>query len=50
MNMIQLDASDRRILQVIQRYGKIQNVELAKEVGLSPSHCLSRVKLLEESG
>ncbi|MCF6370818.1 Lrp/AsnC family transcriptional regulator [Rhizobium sp. TRM95001] len=28
----------------------MQNVELAKEVGLSPSPCLRRVKLLEEAG
>ena len=28
----------------------MQNVELAKEVGLSPSPCLRRVKLLEETG
>jgi DNA-binding Lrp family transcriptional regulator len=28
----------------------MQNVELAREVGLSPSPCLRRVKLLEEAG
>ena len=28
----------------------MQNVELAKEVGLSPSPCLRRVRLLEEAG
>lgn len=28
----------------------MQNVELAKKVGLSPSPCLRRVKLLEENG
>ncbi|HGN1704929.1 TPA: Lrp/AsnC family transcriptional regulator [Providencia rettgeri] len=47
---LKLDAIDRRILQVLQRDGKIQNIELAKEVGLSPSPCLRRVKLLEEAG
>ncbi|WP_265717136.1 Lrp/AsnC family transcriptional regulator, partial [Providencia rustigianii] len=41
---------DKHILQVLQRDGKIQNVELAKEVGLSPSPCLRRVKLLEDAG
>ncbi len=45
-----LDAIDRRILRVLQRNGRIPNVELAKEVGLSPSPCLRRVRLLEESG
>ncbi|KKC35077.1 AsnC family transcriptional regulator [Devosia epidermidihirudinis] len=44
------DAIDRRILRALQRNGRISNVELASEVGLSPSPCLRRVKLLEESG
>lgn len=45
-----LDEIDRRILRALQRDGRMQNVELAKEVGLSPSPCLRRVKLLEETG
>jgi len=45
-----LDSIDRRILAVLQRRGRIQNLELAKEVGLSPSPCLRRVRLLEEAG
>jgi Lrp/AsnC family transcriptional regulator, leucine-responsive regulatory protein len=45
-----LDRIDRRILQVLQEDGRIQNVELAEKVGLSPSPCLRRVKHLEESG
>lgn len=45
-----LDAIDRRILHVLQRNARISNVDLAKEVGLSPSPCLRRVKLLEEAG
>lgn len=45
-----LDAIDRRILAALQRNGRMSNVELATEVGLSPSPCLRRVKLLEESG
>jgi Lrp/AsnC family transcriptional regulator, leucine-responsive regulatory protein len=44
------DAIDRRILRALQRDGRIQNIELAKEVGLSPSPCLRRVRLLEASG
>jgi len=47
---IKLDDIDRRILRALQRNGRLQNVELAKEVGLSPSPCLRRVKLLEEAG
>lgn len=45
-----LDEIDRRILRALQRDGRMQNVELAREVGLSPSPCLRRVKLLEEAG
>jgi DNA-binding Lrp family transcriptional regulator len=45
-----LDAIDRRILRILQRDGRKSNVELANEVGLSPSPCLRRVRLLEESG
>lgn len=47
---ISLDAIDRRILSVLQRNGRISNVELANAVGLSPSPCLRRVRILEESG
>ncbi len=47
---MRLDEIDRRILLALQRNGRIQNVELAKEVGLSPSPCLRRVKLLEDAG
>jgi Lrp/AsnC family transcriptional regulator, repressor for azl operon len=45
-----LDDIDKRILRALQRNGRLQNVELAREVGLSPSPCLRRVKLLEETG
>ncbi|MDC6127613.1 Lrp/AsnC family transcriptional regulator, partial [Burkholderia gladioli] len=45
-----LDAIDRRILQALQRDGRMQNIRLADEVGLSPSPCLRRVRLLEEAG
>lgn len=47
---MKLDAIDRRILNVLQRDGRVQNIELAKAVGLSPSPCLRRVRLLEEGG
>lgn len=46
---MKLDEIDKRILRVLQRDGRIQNVELAREVGLSPSPCLRRVKLLEDA-
>jgi Lrp/AsnC family leucine-responsive transcriptional regulator len=47
---IKLDAIDRRILSALQRDGRLTNVQLAEEVGLSPSPCLRRVRLLEEAG
>ncbi|KAF1043195.1 MAG: Leucine-responsive regulatory protein [Herbaspirillum frisingense] len=47
---MEFDAIDRRILDALQRDGRLQNVELAKEVGLSPSPCLRRVRMLEEAG
>lgn len=47
---IKIDAIDRRILNQLQEDGRLQNVELARRVGLSPSACLRRVKLLEEAG
>jgi DNA-binding Lrp family transcriptional regulator len=47
---MKLDDIDRRILRALQRDGRMANNELAAEVGLSPSPCLRRVKLLEEAG
>ena len=47
---MQLDDIDRRILRELQQDGRLQNIELARRVGLSPSPCLRRVKLLEEAG
>jgi len=45
-----LDRYDRRILEVLQRDGRISNQDLAERIGLSPSPCLRRVRALEESG
>lgn len=47
---MKLDDIDRRILRELQRDGRLQNIELARRVGLSASPCLRRVKLLEEAG
>ena len=47
---MQLDEIDRRILRELQKDGRLQNNELARRVGLSPSPCLRRVRLLEEAG
>jgi len=44
------DRTDRAILTVLQRDGRIANIDLAEEISLSPSACLRRVKALEASG
>lgn len=48
--MMQLDARDRAILNALQEDGRISNADLAAGVNLSPSACLRRMRLLEESG
>jgi len=45
-----MDAVDRRIINVLRADGRITNADLAERVGLSPSACLRRVRLLEEDG
>ncbi|OTG72315.1 AsnC family transcriptional regulator [Acinetobacter sp. ANC 4169] len=45
-----MNQTDKRILQALQRNGKLQNNELVQIVGLSPSPCLRRVKQLEDDG
>ncbi len=45
-----LDEIDYRILDVLQKDGRISNTDLADQVGLSPSPCLRRTKALEQSG
>lgn len=45
-----LDATDRRILTVLQKRGRISNAELSERVNLSPSACHRRVQRLEEDG
>ncbi len=45
-----LDATDRRILTVLQREGRIANAELADRIALSASACHRRVQRLEQAG
>jgi len=45
-----LDRIDRQILRTLQKNGRIPNVELAREVNLSPTPCLERVRRLEKDG
>lgn len=50
MHAITLDATDCRILAVLQEDGRISNLDLAERISLSPSACLRRMRLLEEQG
>ena len=50
MPIVDLDVVDRRILAVLQENARISNVDLAEQVGMSPSPCWRRVKTLEDSG
>ena len=45
-----MDHTDARILRALQRDASRPVAELAADVGLSPSACHRRVKLLEEAG
>src|SRR5512147_563021 len=45
-----LDAVDLKILGLLQVDGRISINDLAAKVGLSPSPCLRRVRILEKSG
>lgn len=45
-----MDRIDKMILSSLQENARISNIELAQDVGLSPSACLRRVSLLEKSG
>lgn len=48
--MADIDATDARILAVLQKTGRISNADLAEAVNLSPSACHRRVQRLEQSG
>jgi len=45
-----LDRTDFRILKILQKDGRITNVDLAEKIHLSPPPCLERVKRLEREG
>lgn len=47
---MQLDSTDLKILQILQDEGRLSNQELADRIYLSPSSCLRRVRMLEDSG
>ncbi|PCJ17960.1 MAG: AsnC family transcriptional regulator [Gammaproteobacteria bacterium] len=47
---MKLDRTDKRLLMAMQKNGRINNLELAELVGLSPSPCSRRIKQLEQAG
>jgi DNA-binding Lrp family transcriptional regulator len=49
-NIVQLDAVDRQILEILSEDARIANNQLAAHIGIAPSTCLARVRALRESG
>ncbi|WP_181699165.1 Lrp/AsnC family transcriptional regulator [Chthonobacter albigriseus] len=47
---MKLDPVDRTILVALQEDGSLTNAELAERIHMSPSACLRRTKMLQESG
>ncbi|EHJ99095.1 MULTISPECIES: Lrp/AsnC family transcriptional regulator [Rhizobium/Agrobacterium group] len=45
-----MDRIDRKLLNLMQRDASRTNVDMAEEVGLSPSSCLRRLQRLRKSG
>lgn len=45
-----MDSKDRQIIRALQMNGRMTNQDLAEQVNLSPSPCLRRLRILEESG
>src|SRR3546814_14809693 len=50
MARVKVDRIDRRILHDLQADGRMTNVELAANAGISAPPCLRRVRALEEAG
>ena len=47
---MELDQTDKKIIEILQENGRITNNELAKQVGLTTTPTLERVKRLEKNG
>ncbi|MGX5845033.1 Lrp/AsnC family transcriptional regulator [Mesorhizobium sp. ArgA1] len=50
MTAAKLDSIDLKILDAIQRDGRISKLALAEQVGLSPTPCWMRLRKLEKAG
>jgi len=47
---IELDQTDKKIINALQKNARLTNVELAERINLSPSACLRRTKALTDAG
>ena len=50
MQDMQIDSTDRRILIILQRQGRMSNADVAERVNLSASACHRRIQRLEAEG
>lgn len=50
MPRVKLDRIDRKILKDLQENGRMSNVDLASNAGISAPPCLRRVRALEDAG
>ena len=48
--MHKLDDIDLQILKLLQEDGRMSNVEISAQVGLSAPPCLRRIRALEDAG
>jgi Lrp/AsnC family transcriptional regulator, leucine-responsive regulatory protein len=47
---VKIDKTDLKILKILQEDGRITNLQLSNQVGLSPAPTLERVRKLEKQG
>ena len=47
---MKIDAVDKKIISILQKEGRIRTIDLAEQIGLSPTPCARRIVRLEEEG
>jgi len=47
---VKIDAVDKKIISILQKEGRIRTIDLAEQIGLSPTPCARRIVRLEEEG
>ena len=48
--MAALDRTDYKIVALLRKNARLSNKEVARQVGLAPSTCLVRTRMLQQSG